>query len=575
MDFIYLNSNLSGIGDRLFDIILLYSFAKFIGCNNFYLNWKVNNNDIVGNESIYSKLRNEKTPYRSKDYLLENLQTYITFPDNIHFVNQNELNSKINNSNFIFSEYMGLQYSVFTFIEKFLPNISEADKVKFTINYYNNFKLFTFKNIPENIRQTFINNNVITIHLRRSDKVVDDGGVTDGIETKDLDELDLITKNFINNCIKNGNINICFISDEKSVKDKYIEQFKDKCNVIYFNGDEISQTYYDLYCLSVSKNILMSQMFSVFSIIGSLLGNKKTLYYIYNKKRIIDLMFNKYYNFKHIDEFKIINQVNIIIHQGIGDIFNSIGLINYYSTIYKIVNIIALNELNKNIINSIFENNKNIKCIIPSFINYKHSEHPNTCIICMTNGQSSNCPRLPNQECKYIDYNKLNSKIIKIGSFNNYSQWEIFKNKQFSFSDAFYLYNNLNINYKLEYFKLNNNIETENDIYDKLINKYGLNYILIHEDNDRNYFINRNNISNINLPIINLNKISNNFVDYTKVLLNAKEIHLIDSSWSVFIYLLSYKKLKNSIYLNETLAKNLGRDTNIYKNPTFSNWIFY
>jgi hypothetical protein len=303
MDFIYLNSNLSGIGDRLFDIILLYTFAKFIGCNNFYLNWRVNNNDMVGNSSIYSKLRNEKTPFRSKDYLLENLQTYITFPNDIHFVNQNELNSKINDSNFLFSEYMGLQYSIFTFIEKFLPNISQTEKVKFINDYYNIFKTFTFKNIPEKIKETFENNEIITIHLRRSDKVVDDGGVTDGIETKDLDELDKITENFINKCIDNGKLNICFISDEQTIKNKYIEKFKNKCNVIYFEGDEVSQTYYDLYCLTVSKNILMSQMFSVFSIIGSLFGSRKTLYYIYNKKRMNDLMFNKYNNFKHIDEF--------------------------------------------------------------------------------------------------------------------------------------------------------------------------------------------------------------------------------------------------------------------------------
>lgn len=574
MNFIYCNSNLSGIGDRLFDIILLYSFAKFIGCNNFYLNWKVNNNDMVGNSSIYSKLRNEKTPYRSKDYLLENLQNFLLLPNDIFFVTEEELKEKINKDNIIFTEYLGLQYSIFTFIEKFLPNISEQEKIKFTVLYYNNYKKVTFKNIPENIKQTFLNNNVVTIHLRRSDKVVDDGGVTDGIETKDLNELDTITENFINKCIQNGDNNICFISDEKTIKDKYIEKFKDKCNVIFFNGDDISQTYYDLYCLSASKKILMSQMFSVFSIFGSLSG-KSTLYYIYNKKRIIDLQFNKYYNIKHIDQLKIINEVNIIIHQGIGDIFNSIGLINYYSSLYEYINVIVLNELNKNIVNSIFFNRKKIKGIIPNFTNYKNSKQPNTCIICMTNGQSNFCPRFPNCQCQYIDYSKLHGNIIKIGSFNNYNEWEKFKEKQISFADAFYLYNNLKSNYKLDFFKLNNNLEIEDIVYNTFIKKYGTDYILIHEDNERNYFINRNKISNSNLPIINLNKISDNFVDYTKVLINAKEFHLIDSSWSVFIYLLSYKKLKNNIYLNETLSHSLGRDTNIYKNPKFSNWIFY
>ena len=61
---------------------------------------------------------------------------------------------------------------------------------------------------------------------------------------------------------------------------------------------------------------------------------------------------------------------------------------------------------------------------------------------------------------------------------------------------------------------------------------YGLKYILIHEDQERNRLIRRNKISDNNLPIINLNKISLLFVDYIKIIENAQEIHLIDSSCS-------------------------------------------
>jgi hypothetical protein len=61
-----------------------------------------------------------------------------------------------------------------------------------------------------------------------------------------------------------------------------------------------------------------------------------------------------------------------------------------------------------------------------------------------------------------------------------------------------------------------------------------------------------------------------------KVLENAKEIHLIDSSWSVLIYLLSKNIITHiPVLLNETFFKRMGRDTGIYKNPSFNNWTFY
>ena len=74
MDFIYLNSNRSGLGDRLFDLILVYTYAKFLGFNKFFIHWTEDNNDMVGNNSIHSILRREKTPFRKNDYILDNFK---------------------------------------------------------------------------------------------------------------------------------------------------------------------------------------------------------------------------------------------------------------------------------------------------------------------------------------------------------------------------------------------------------------------------------------------------------------------------------------------------------------------
>ena len=268
----------------------------------------------------------------------------------------------------------------------------------------------------------------------------------------------------------------------------------------------------------------------------------------------------------------------ICIHQGIGDLFNSIGLINFYSNKYNIIYIILNNNTNLNIMKEIYKNNNKIIPIIPEFITYEeinNNSTNNTCINCMTFGTKGyNCRN--HKQCKYINYKVLNGDIIKIGSFNNYYNWEKFKIKNFSFAHAFYTYSGLNPNIRFTYFNLFNDKEKENNYYNEFIKKYGSDYILIHSDISRNLQINYKYITNISLPIIQLDNISDNFVELTKVIQKSKEIHLIDSSWSVYIYLLSNNMSnKIPIYLNETLSKKYGRDTNIYKNPTFKNWIFY
>lgn len=392
MNFLYLNSNLSGIGDRIHDIILAYTYSKYIGCNKFYFHWKIiENTDSpahIFHNNIYGQIRKDKTPFRNKDYLENNLLNYIIFPDDIIFVSEEELeklkNNENNENNFLFNDYLGLSYSVYTFIDKFLldgvfrklqtrenpsdfphpaaplsgqdlqgSSENEDNKLKFIDMYYKNFNKINFKNIPEDIINIFENNEVITIHLRRGDKVVNDNGVSNNITYDDLNYVDNKTEEFINNCILLNYKNICFISDEKKVKDKYIEKFNDKCNIINIIGDEVSQTYYDIYSISHSKKVLLSQIFSAFSLTASLIGNKlkyaetqedlsvygsdgirrdereydsnqefspeigsscmisdeieqsnvPELYYIYNKGKIINDSFYKYKNIIYIENF--------------------------------------------------------------------------------------------------------------------------------------------------------------------------------------------------------------------------------------------------------------------------------
>jgi len=298
--FIYVNTNKSGIGDRLLDIMLIYTYSKYLKCDKIYLCWHEDNKDMVFADNIYANMRKIKTPFREKDYLLKNLLNFITLPSDIIFVDSQKINNFSNDNNTIlFTQYMGVSYSVYTFIDTFLPDISEIDKNEFIKNYFDNFNLIAFKNIPEYIVDKFNNNDIVTIHLRRGDKIIDDNGTSNNINIKYLDELNLLTENFINKCINLGYKNICIVSDEKKIRNDYCEKFKEVCNIIYFDGDDISQTYYDLYCIANSKKILLSQIFSTFSILGSLI-NCNNLYYLYNSGLFI--AFNKYKNIIYHEE---------------------------------------------------------------------------------------------------------------------------------------------------------------------------------------------------------------------------------------------------------------------------------
>ena len=114
------------------------------------------------------------------------------------------------------------------------------------------------------------------------------------------------TKKFIDSNIVEKKM-ICIISDDKYVKEMYYQKYKDingiKTNIFIYNEDcQVKQTYYDMYCLCNSNIIFMSQKFSTFSIVSSLMIKPKTLLYPFNTGRLFDFNnihynFNKYPNF--------------------------------------------------------------------------------------------------------------------------------------------------------------------------------------------------------------------------------------------------------------------------------------
>jgi hypothetical protein len=146
------------------------------------------------------------------------------------------------------------------------------------------------------------------------------------------------------------------------------------------------------------------------------------------------------------------------------------------------------------------------------------------------------------------------------------------------FMEAFYTAYNINYNVRINNFSINRDMDMENNIYDEFIKKYGVDYIVYHDD-EMNHIHGVNSVSTkINFPniqskinYINLNKISYTFFDYLTVIQNAKEIHLVDSVWAAFCYQMD---AKYGIFSNKPIIVYAKRGhRNLFVTPKLlNNW---
>ena len=218
--------------------------------------------------------------------------------------------------------------------------------------------------------------------------------------------------------------------------------------------------------------------------------------------------------------------VKVFINHMWSDNINQLGLITYYCYIYKKVYFFAWVEV-KELLEFYFRNIKNIEFIYfyfngndPSFIDYKTED--------------SNPDILVHGNHDYLrnDIYKDAFKIANIDDTKNFVRF-------------FYEGYGINYIFRIEYFILFRDYELEERKYNEFINEFGKKYILFHD-------INIENIDNKDKNIVSLNLRTNIFFDYIKILENALEIHVIDSSWACICYHLDckYKLFQNKkIYL--------------------------
>ena len=493
----------SGLCDKLYDLFLFATYGE------------LTKTSIYIKKSDFSTFFGNGEKTRFQDLMYENLNEYITFPSSIHFVDE------FDNKNKSFKDYLGADYSLYRFYTNYISpyNIS----LDLFLTNYN--KILSQMKFNESKLINYINSNKsIGIHLRRSDKI----SITPDIGQITLDELSSLdekTKETIKFFISQGFKHFYLCSDDQTVLNHFSDFVRSlDASITFSNNATFVKTYEDLYNLSKCDYIIMSSKSSNFSIVPSLLGNKKIIGFYNNNyltKNGLDNSIIQYILFENLK----VNKIAIMSHQGIADYYNQLGLYNYIIKSYYNLTHIDLfvnTESNIDLVKELIHN-PTVNVCVPKT---NHSDVHQTCIIChsCSNRVLPNCPRIHTKKCTFVDetYYKSNDyKIINIGSFENASKWEAFRRDK-PFNIAFYLYANINPIHMYLNFIINPKYLTSTSQKSEII---------VHHDYTRN----------LSTPFkhkdcYNLDKKSTILLDQIDKLQSAFSIFLIDSSYSVLIY---------------------------------------
>lgn len=178
------------------------------------------------------------------------------------------------------------------------------------------------------------------------------------------------------------------------------------------------------------------------------------------------------------------------------------------------------------------------------------------------------------------------SQLNPIGNefgFRNYNLCDKFSWNPLEWS--YYKRENIPIEIRYLNFPFIRCYDLEEQLFEKIMKDHNIcnndNYAVICEYDS--FLINKKYIKSD--KVINLHNISKNFFDIVKIIENANEIHLIENSVSLFLYLLqaSFKIKKQTvnlhIYSRKEQVRNYGKKNlygyiEMYLNPELNNWNF-
>lgn len=221
----------------------------------------------------------------------------------------------------------------------------------------------------------------------------------------------------------------------------------------------------------------------------------------------------------------------LFFHQAWTDILNQLSLIDYYCSKYEYITVILRPDAkpifdfylkNKNNVTKIYDSVANTTLVPDSFYN---KFDPNIYDY-LLHGKLDR-----NRKDKYKDVFMTSSRSIH-------------------FNKKFYTCYDIDYINKINFFNIERDVVVENAFYEKFISQHGYNYVLYHDNQLGDSSINF--IKHDSIKYINLNGKALDMFNMIKILENSKEIHLVDSVWASFCYMLDarYGILKNiKIYL--------------------------
>ena len=207
----------------------------------------------------------------------------------------------------------------------------------------------------------------------------------------------------------------------------------------------------------------------------------------------------------------------LYFHQGWTDIFNSLALINYFKDKYTILYLLYREDAEE-LYTFYTRTLKNVR-LLPC---------------------NSKVETFEKEACRYFIHNKNEYEIKDINIIGVYDTLRIdsYKNafhnlktiEGIEFDRKFYMAYDIPISTRITHFEIERDVHAEERLYSKLIQKKP--YILTHKTNETSFELNKKD----GYEYYELNQLTNTFFDAIKILEQASELHLIDSSWAAVCY---------------------------------------
>ena len=233
----------------------------------------------------------------------------------------------------------------------------------------------------------------------------------------------------------------------------------------------------------------------------------------------------------------------VYFHQGWTDIVNCLSLINYYNNLYDEIAVLSRSDAS-------------------DLMEFYTRDMPSVSVVYLKTDNGRFYGQFRKLECPKVHYNA--EGIVDIPSdfdimfhaeHDKYREdsykgywYRSIKKPTNHFVEAFYTYYDIDYSIRVEGFGVTRDKRLEEETYDNFIKKHSSNYILYHDDEENQQRGSHHVSTKIKFSktiegctYINLNKASNIFFDYIKILQNAKEIHLVDSVWAGLCWQLDAK----------------------------------